>query len=164
MNRLLIPALGLIAAIATTSGVAMAELTQPVTFAFTVPLNVTNAVIGTKLKAIGGYEIGCAVGPKDVNVSVADGLVMSFKNAWGSKIVEASFPAPSANGSESLQVTVPVTANAPVIPNVPGGGALNDHTATYVCMLHSMPTGHLGLLAPKQFPDQTTTGSVSLPQ
>jgi hypothetical protein len=125
---------------------------------------VTNAVLGKDVKALCGYEIGCAVGPTDVSVSVADELVMSFKHAWGSKIVQASFPAPSANGSEALQVNVPVTADVPVIPNVPGGGALNKHTATYVCMLHDMPTGHAGLLSPKNFVDQTTTGLVDLPQ
>jgi hypothetical protein len=143
---------------------ALAESTQPVTFAFTVPLNVTNAVLGKDLKALGGYEIGCAVGPSDVSVSVGDEIVMTFKHAWGSKIVQASFPSPSANGSESLQVSVPVTAEVPVIPTLPGGGAINAHTATYVCMLHDMPTGHAGLLSPKNFVDQTTTGLVELPK
>jgi hypothetical protein len=52
----------------------------------------------------------------------------------------------------------------PLIPTLPGGGAINTHTATYVCMVHDMPMGHLGLLAPKQFPDQTITAVVTIPQ
>jgi hypothetical protein len=164
MYRFLALPLALAVAFGASFNVASAELTQLVTFAFTVPVNVTNAIPNAQMKGIGGYEIGCAIGPSNVNVTVADGLVMSFKNAWGSKITQASFPTPSAAGSESLQVSVPVTANVPVFPEVPGGGALNTHTATYVCMIHDMPTGHLGLLSPKNFSDETITGVVTLPE